>query len=146
MSSRNYFWGKHKIKSSLFFFSFNGSHWSATCSLLCKSSINTGCKMLNLKSKRIQTVWMLKYYVLMWMSYMCWIWIANCKSNVYVYFYVCMLQVKIVFWIHGGMWFNSSHGLQIPKQNVISRFSDDFSHSSTGNMTWQVLASVYFFY
>lgn len=55
-----------------------GSHWSATCSLLCKLSTNTGWKMLNLKSKLIKTVsqsrcelWMLQCYVLM--LYMWWI-------------------------------------------------------------------------
>lgn len=81
---------KWPFMNHFWFWPYNGSHWSATCSLLRKSSINTVCKMLNLQSKWIKTVclsqrllelWMLKCYVLMSMLYMWWSWIANCKNE-----------------------------------------------------------------
>lgn len=51
----------------------------------------------------------------------------ECIRILYVCMYVCtgMLQVRSVFWIHGGMWFNGSHDFQIAKLNANSQFSND---------------------
>lgn len=54
-----------------------------------------------------------------------------------------MLQVSSVFWIHGGMWFNSSHEFHISEPNVNSSFSNDSDSFLIHHqrVTWLVLAS-----